>query len=178
LSARNSVHSNTDMQPQRKPDGTFKPKVEGSLSEKLWAFVNKLDDGSCWNWTGGQDGKGYGVLRVSSNLVKRTHIVAYELKNGKVPKGKILRHTCDNRRCCNPSHLIPGTLEDNVADRQARGRQANGDKIHTTRLNIGDVVEIRRMATEGVRHTIIAAKFKLQSQYAKAIIERKYWKHI
>jgi hypothetical protein len=33
-----------------------------------------------------------------------------------------LCHHCDNRRCCNPSHLFVGTREDNIYDATVKGR--------------------------------------------------------
>lgn len=38
--------------------------------------------------------------------------------------GVVVRHACDNPRCINPEHLIPGTLADNNRDRAERGRSA------------------------------------------------------
>lgn len=38
--------------------------------------------------------------------------------------GVVVRHTCDNPRCINPNHLIPGTKADNNRDRAERGRSA------------------------------------------------------
>ena len=37
--------------------------------------------------------------------------------------GNIVRHTCDNRRCINPKHLVLGTHKDNSQDMVQRGRQ-------------------------------------------------------
>lgn len=39
-------------------------------------------------------------------------------------RGVVVRHTCDNTRCINPDHLIPGTRADNNRDRAERGRSA------------------------------------------------------
>lgn len=36
----------------------------------------------------------------------------------------VARHTCDNPRCVNPDHLVPGTRADNNKDRAERGRSA------------------------------------------------------
>lgn len=34
----------------------------------------------------------------------------------------LLRHTCDDDRCVQPTHLVPGTDTDNARDRRDRGR--------------------------------------------------------
>jgi hypothetical protein len=65
--------------------------------------------------------KGYGA--VSVNGVKtRAHRLAYELSNGPIPAGKMILHSCDNRRCVNPAHLRPGTAQENWEDALTRGR--------------------------------------------------------
>lgn len=77
--------------------------------------------GECWIWTGGTDGHGYGHIRVGSKAPS-THRLAYLAVHGPIPRGKVLRHTCDRRLCCNPEHLIPGDHEDNTQDIVDRGR--------------------------------------------------------
>jgi hypothetical protein len=44
---------------------------------------------------------------------------------GDVPEGAVLRHTCDNRRCVNPNHLLLGTIADNNQDRQLQRRSTD-----------------------------------------------------
>lgn len=42
--------------------------------------------------------------------------------NGFVPP--VVMHTCDNRRCINPAHLVAGDWDKNNKDRAAKGRSA------------------------------------------------------
>lgn len=51
------------------------------------------------------------------------------------PEGSVVRHTCDCRRCCNPSHLLLGTQADNVRDAVERRRFRLGEYNVTARLS-------------------------------------------
>jgi hypothetical protein len=73
----------------------------------------KTDDGTgCWSWTGSLNG-GYGRAKFSDGT-KYTHRKMYEMKVGPVPDGLFLDHLCRNRSCCNPDHLEPVSLEENI----------------------------------------------------------------
>lgn len=53
--------------------------------------------------------------------------VAYIASGGTIPDdATCLRHTCDDQRCVNPDHQIPGTDLDNARDRRDRGRGGVG----------------------------------------------------
>lgn len=38
---------------------------------------------------------------------------------------ELVRHTCDNRACINPEHLLPGNHDLNMQDRRERNRIPN-----------------------------------------------------
>ena len=72
--------------------------------------INRTEN--CWLWTGEIDGKGYGVITISSKR-KRAHRIIYELLVGKIPEGLQIDHLCRVRNCVNPNHLEPVTQAEN-----------------------------------------------------------------
>jgi hypothetical protein len=69
----------------------------------------------CWNWLGSRTvaGNGYGQIK-SRGRSYVTHRVTYEHFVGPVPDGLQLDHLCRNTACCNPDHLEPVTLRENI----------------------------------------------------------------
>ena len=93
----------------------------GTLLERLLekVIVDSVTD--CWNFTGGKNNIGYGMIRDGKKM-RTAHRVSYEEHNGKIPHGMCVCHTCDNTLCCNPNHLWIGTLKDNSQDMIRKGR--------------------------------------------------------
>lgn len=70
-----------------------------------------VDENGCWIWQLGRINNGYGACKGSS-----AHKRSYEEHIGPVPKGKVVRHKCGNKLCCNPDHLTLGSQSDNYFD--------------------------------------------------------------
>jgi hypothetical protein len=51
------------------------------------------------------------------------HRRVWELTHGPIPDGLFVCHHCDVRLCVRPSHLWLGTNEQNIGDRDRKGRQ-------------------------------------------------------
>lgn len=92
----------------------------GAWLPRFWSKVKKNGAGDCWNWTGMVQNSGYGLLMIGIwKITRRWHLahrLAYVLHYGEIPKGKIVRHKCDNKLCVNWRHLELGTTFDNVMD--------------------------------------------------------------
>lgn len=93
--------------------------------ERFRSFVDTRGTDECWWWTGDLTKDGYGQFSAQRTTGRklRAHRAQYELLNGRIPPGIQVRHTCDNRSCVSPNHLILGTNLDNVRDKIERGRQ-------------------------------------------------------
>lgn len=74
----------------------------------------------CLEWTGFTRG-GYGRVTTQGKVLTVTRLI-WTLQHGEIPEGNVVRHTCDNPKCCNPEHLVIGTRGDKMQDRFNRGR--------------------------------------------------------
>jgi len=84
------------------------------LALRFWAKVEK--GANCWRWTGFIDKGGYGRIREAGRdtPILYAHRVAYEFLIGSIPEGLQLDHLCRNKWCCNPQHLEPVTMTENL----------------------------------------------------------------
>lgn len=77
----------------------------------------------CHIWTGPTSGEGrgggYGRMSLNSQTVA-THIVVYTHYYGYIPGKKQIDHLCNQRLCCNPSHLEMVTHKTSQKRRDAR----------------------------------------------------------
>jgi len=87
-------------------------KVKKSNVERFWEYVDKKGEDECWEWTGCTK-KGYGTFWIRDVEYKNggkmvpAHRYSYEIVNGSLSKGIPLHHTCENKKCVNPKHVIP-----------------------------------------------------------------------
>jgi hypothetical protein len=88
-----------------------------SLAERLAYYSKPEPLTGCYIWLGAVV-NGYGCLRYRGGH-QQAHRLAWALKHGPIPKGLILCHRCNVRRCVNPDHLVLGTRADNNADTKA-----------------------------------------------------------
>jgi hypothetical protein len=104
------------------------------LSEKdikrFYSKIAKWWPRSCWLWTAGVfNDSNYGCFIIGtskSHFTYLAHRIAYFLDTAREPGRLFVCHTCDTPRCVNPAHLFLDTIQGNIADRHAKGRDAKG----------------------------------------------------
>lgn len=103
-------------------------------------------------------------------------------------------HSCDNPTCVNPDHLFLGTGADNMADRDAKGRTARGDKsgarlhpestprgekTHNSVLTEENVLKIRDIYSRGQATQMqLSDMFGVIQPTISQVVRRITWTHI
>lgn len=149
--------------------------MSGDPVKRFWAKVDK--NGACWLWTGAKGAKESGYGQIWIGKLRQAHRVSWELANGPIPDGLCVLHRCDIRACINPAHLVLGTNAENVADRNAKGRQARGSKNGRAKIVEADIPMIRYLVQ---RHSqrAVAAAYELGPTVVSEIFRRKSWNHV
>lgn len=130
----------------------------------------------CWVWVAAINKYGYGhfMMRHPKRMV-RAHRFSYFYYKGKIPRGKMVLHECDNRACVNPAHLYLGTQFDNMRDALQRGRFCVGVNHFRAVL---DEASVRAIRKDKRPVTAIAAAYGLSLSHTRDIRKRRYWRHV
>lgn len=131
----------------------------------------------CWEWRGGDKGNGYGNFNLNGATIS-AHRAAYILLVGPISNDQDVCHTCDNRPCCNPDHLFPGTRLENMQDAAAKLRVARGSHLPNAKLDEAKVLTIKQRLVNGHKYKAIAADFGVDHHTIGAISRGITWKHV
>lgn len=146
----------------------------------LWAFLmtkaTPIPESGCWIWDRGTTVKGYGQMHLNGKR-KYAHRHAYELANGPIPNGLGICHKCDVPACINPSHLFAGTHQENMTDRDRKGRLAirYGEKNSAAKLTAD---KVRALRASGLRDHEAAKVFGISRRHANDIRRGLVWRNI
>lgn len=154
-------------------DMRYHPKLAECL-RKFEARVCPEPNTGCYLWMGAYSGD-YGKFAPSRALVEDAHRWAWRLYRGPIPPGLCVLHRCDTPICVNVDHLYLGTHQVNMADRDAKGRQARGERQGNADLTEAVVREI--FAAHGTLQEIADAYGVCQSTVFN-IKRGKSWKHL
>ena len=151
-----------------------------SLSDRFYSYVDFSSPNGCWNWSASTR-HGYGQFFYNGKIVA-AHRLSWELANGPIPDGLVVRHKCpngDNPSCVNPAHLRLGTHQDNVNDKVEADRQVKGENIVQSKLTEEGVIAIRDLYRTGnFTQKEIACNYNMNRKHIGEIIRGNQWKHI
>jgi hypothetical protein len=160
--------------------------------EDFWPKVSTGAPDECWEWQGAKTSGGYGCVSWHGFRVQ-AHRVAYFLANGGIALSTNFReagvakkyrefvlHRCDNRVCCNPSHLFLGSMRDNQLDAYSKKRKTQPRSQHSNaKLTATDVVVIRqRYDAEESTQQQLAVEFGVSQRVISLVVRRETYKDI
>jgi hypothetical protein len=143
-----------------------------NIDERFWSKVdNSGGKDACWNWKSSMVVRGYGKYVPA-------HRFAFSLYNSRpLESFDVIRHKCDNKKCCNPKHLEEGSQTDNMRDFYERQFKNWGETSTGAKLTEKDVIEIRRRAdTES--HTKIAKDYGVNRRQIDRIANHQSWRRL
>lgn len=148
-------------------------RIPEPVETRFWRKVNKTE--TCWLWTGSTT-DGYGMIGTeNSRAVRGAHRVSWELAHGPIPAGLCVLHRCDVRACVRPDHLFLGTRDDNMRDRNQKGRQAQHERHGKARLSAEEVAEIRKKSAAGATQRALASSYGVGKGTIQHIVSDKTW---
>lgn len=154
--------------------------VQCAIKSKLVRNNNlpKINQNSCNEYIGTLDKDGYGQITYSGKGYK-VHRVIYEKNYGKLKSNEVVRHICDNRKCCEPMHLESGTQADNIQDMIKRGRKTiqRGEQASRSKLTEEQAKEIK-YSDKNIKHVELAKKYNVTPTSISLIRRGKNWQHI
>lgn len=117
-----------------------------NTEDNFWNNVAVGNPNECWEWKSKSGTREYAETKWHGKYTS-CHRKAYELfTKSTIADGYEICHTCDNPPCCNPHHLFAGTRQDNVDDRERKGRNqlphSRGEEHGTHKLTEEEVLEI------------------------------------
>jgi len=151
--------------------------------EVLWSKVDVRNPDECWPWIGFVTQCGYGRTWIADKAYY-AHRVIFNLANPNMielrsPTNKkaqgFLMHLCDNRVCCNPSHLRVANLHENNLDMHEKGRvkHKTGGDHHRSVFTNAQIDEIMSLRNNGMTMRQIAEKMNAKTATVKSLIRRK-----
>lgn len=147
------------------------------LARRLLAKMKVNPETGCWEWTASKNSNGYGQLMVDKRPIG-AHRISYQLHRGPIFDGMHVCHHCDNRIYINPEHLFLGTNDDNMADRDAKGRGVifRGEGHGSAKLTEADVRAIR--AAKGLTQRQLAEIYGVSGKHICLVRNGKSWAHV
>ena len=156
--------------------------MRAPAAERFEHYYIPEPNSGCWLWIGATNKRGYGIFccrprktRSNSGMMG-AHIFSWEFHKG--PRnGLHVLHSCDNPACVNPDHLHLGTHQDNMKERDKRGRQANRVGIKNGRATVTED-DVRAIRADLRWPRFIALDFGMPVSTIQKIRQFKTWKHV
>ena len=126
---------------------------------RLAQFINiESSTDGCWNWLGARSSQGsYPGFWVDGNFVY-AHRFAYEQAYGEIPAGFHVHHSCGNRACVRPEHLIALSPEEHRARHSAELARRRAERARYFQMLRNTGLTVKKIAVlVGLRPSTVGA---------------------
>lgn len=160
--------------------GAPKPTTESIIQRFLSKFSKRKNQ--CWMWSGGI-ANGYGSFSIGKKKFS-AHRISFEIfVNKDFNKTLYVCHKCDVPLCVNPDHLFLGTQQENVNDREQKGRggskKIKGELHWNNKVTKIKVLAIRKeYNSKTIPMWELARKYNITVSAVWSIINHRTWKGI
>ena len=143
-------------------------------------ILEKQDNGCIKCLSHCTDKDGYVRIRYNGKH-DRLFRVLYQQKYGKIPKGLVLRHLCNNAWCVNVEHWKVGTHKENYQDMVDCGRSPKGKrnlKISGEKNNNHKLSEkqVKEIYFSDLGCTVLSKLYNVSKTNIRYIKKKKQWK--
>lgn len=132
-----------------------------------------LTGSGCLLWTGTTNRDGYGTIYFEGRRYNTSRLAFAAWQHD--PGTASVLHRCDNPPCFLSEHLFAGSQRDNMADRNAKGRQAKGEANGRNKITTEAVLLIRELAGEGYPVTRLGRAFGIDPTTVRDIVTGEIW---
>ena len=149
-------------------------EIEVISQNKRKPIKYEVDKNGCWNCISHRKNEdGYPKIKINNKYIS-VHRYIYEKNFGKIPKGLLIRHRCDNPACINIKHLKIGTQQDNMNDKVERHRQSKlkGELHGRSKLTQNQIIKIRKDVRS---QRTISEEYGVSHQHISLIKNMKAW---
>lgn len=145
--------------------------VRRPLHERFEQKVDRADADGCWPFQSGSETRSGHRQIWNQGRMWLAHRLAWEFVHGAVPPGQCVLHRCDNPPCVRVDHLFLGTVADNNADRDRKGRHValHNEKHGSARLTDAQIEAIRKLASADVPQHLIAAAVGISQSHVSLV---------
>ncbi len=169
----------------------FVTQLKNVTKEEVWNRLKtngRYNKNGCLIWNGPLS-DGYGTVSAYRKLWK-VHRLSYFVNNdiSSMPDTNIeekayVLHTCDNKKCFNPEHLILGTHKENTEHEKLFGKILCGESNKKTTITEAVALEILHSKCEisDINYLTVAErakKFNVSKSLIRSIDDRRSWLHL
>jgi hypothetical protein len=144
--------------------------------DRFHKYVMPEPNTGCWLWSRPLR-NGYGLFSIKRKTVS-AHRYSFEYYKHLITNNSDVCHSCDVASCVNPDHLFLGTHQENMNDRDKKGRCQKGEKHYRTKLSNIQITIIREACSKGFSNASIGRYFNVSRNVIWYIKNEWTWKSI